>query len=390
MICIWLLLSIVVSPYINLEGGLWQCTGYDTGWRYIRVSERIGNGNVGVLLSEDYLYLITFAGASVWQYVDYGDTLVREYSFAYGSRAGARYKGGAVYVGAERYPGVGFTVWYIGLKYLAELLGADASVGSEVGYNFCGHAWWGMYSYTSYSIYGSLGYRFQWVLPYVFGRLEWWSVENGFSAECGVGISASLGAKPEATPTSGLLMYNRFESVDKPNIYLYPTEACDVEVRLKLANGEVVCSDPPYTSLWKVRAYPDGRIEGTPGYLFYEARVRLSEVGDRGWCVCKDEVMDFFSSVLKMYGFNEREREDFVEYWGEHLPSANFYVIYPLVDDTVNRLCGLEVYPQPESVMRVWFAVECSESAVEIVPPKVHSFNRQGFSVVEWGVILLD
>ena len=46
----------------------------------------------------------------------------------------------------------------------------------------------------------------------------------------------------------------------------------------------------------------------------------------------------FFENTLNKYGFNDREIEDFVDYWTQHLPISSFYAIYPVTGKSLEKI----------------------------------------------------
>jgi hypothetical protein len=199
--------------------------------------------------------------------------------------------------------------------------------------------------------------------------------------------------------------------IKKPNIYLYPTETTDVSVRLELAEGcALTRSDPPYGDGWRVTVSPDGWMDNGIGYvvgevdgeevifdaprygcLFYEADAPDVWQTERGWLVDDGEDLgDFFAENLAAYGFNEREIEDFLGYWEPRL-NAGYYAVFPQLAADIEPLVGLNVYPEPDSVLRLFYYLVADPlMGGELAPPVIEPFERTGFAVVEWGVCLDD
>jgi hypothetical protein len=183
-----------------------------------------------------------------------------------------------------------------------------------------------------------------------------------------------------------------FAEVEKPNLYLYPPETTGVTVRLALpAGGEVTASEPAYGDGWTVTVAPDGEIEGGYGHLFYEARVPAGWQFDRGWVVQKRQLAEFFGENLVAHGFNERESDDFLEYWVPRLDDHDFYVIYPQYARDIEPLITLGVTPEPAETFRLYYVISGVDHVDRYVPePEIPSFHRSGFTVCEWGVVLVD
>ena len=180
-----------------------------------------------------------------------------------------------------------------------------------------------------------------------------------------------------------------FIDVLKPNIYLYPSAAMQIGVKLDFkVPGVVIQSEPHYADCWSIFVRPDGKIDGQYDYLFYEAQMAVDFHNEEGWCIAQEDLGPWFDEKLIELGFNARERNDFIEYWMPNLPGADFYVVYPQNKSALDSIIALDITPTPDSVLRYWFYIEIRDNSVEIVVPPPDSFIRQGFAVVEWGVIL--
>lgn len=176
----------------------------------------------------------------------------------------------------------------------------------------------------------------------------------------------------------------------KPNIYLYPEQTADLKVTL---NPElaVTVSDPPYPAGgWNITAAPDGTINDQYGYLFYEADVPASYQTDSGWVVPAATLSEWLTEQLPLFGFNQREIDDFIDYWTANLPLAARYAIYPQFNDIVDAKIKLNITPPPDSILRIWFLIEGlnENKNIALQTPEIPGFCRQGFTATEWGVIL--
>jgi len=185
------------------------------------------------------------------------------------------------------------------------------------------------------------------------------------------------------------LYLGELDVVMKPNIYLYPPQTTEVAVQLELCPGcMVLASEPAYGDGWQVQVEPDGLIDEQWGYLFYEASVPAGVDTSAGWSVPRAELATFFEEVLEAYGLNATERSDFVVYWVDALPAAPHYHVFALRDEAVDAKVGLDVQPAPETSLRLWLAIRPAEQALALPAPEIERFERSGFSMVEWGVIV--
>jgi len=176
--------------------------------------------------------------------------------------------------------------------------------------------------------------------------------------------------------------------IRKPNIYLYPSTPQQVQVTL-FPEGEITACIPEYNDGWKVMAFPDGSIEGTEGYLFYEVKVNIAK-GTTGWCLSQNEFAAEMPRILKKYGLSDREINDFMEYWQPELKHAPYYAVYPLTDDQVTPYCTLEINPRPEHIFRIWTLFSPLWQRIELPVPALPDWERKGFVAVEWGGAIID
>lgn len=175
------------------------------------------------------------------------------------------------------------------------------------------------------------------------------------------------------------------------NVDIYPAEQTDISVEFAQP-GLLTVTDPPYEGGWNVAASPDGTLvqEGKEyGYLFYESETYRGFYELReGYTIPAEGRREAFEDILKRCGLNETEINDFCEFWCEKLESGVSYAMYPQLTDTVDRAMPVTVEPKPDSVLRVWFAFVPNDAPKE--EPIIGQFERNGFTMVEWGGFILD
>ena len=206
-------------------------------------------------------------------------------------------------------------------------------------------------------------------------------------------LSISLGCKNQSsTPTEpadssfhdgGVVVY-------EPNIYIYPKAKLRVSVQLDFPlGGNVIQSIPAYWDGWQVEVEPTGKIDNTYDYLFYESRTPDAYQYHSGWIVSRDSLSMFFRANLSEAGFSEREISDFLDYWIPRLIDYSYFIIYPQFSSDINRVIKLTIAPPPDNVLRLYYVVEGStKSELAIPKPTVPKFERKGFAVTEWGVVI--
>ncbi len=177
-------------------------------------------------------------------------------------------------------------------------------------------------------------------------------------------------------------------SVSKPIIYLYPETVTEVSVQLDF-DGDLTTTYPAYNGGWEVTAYPGGTLlnhaDGKEySYLFWEGDSDTQYDLSEGWCVPGDETAAFLQDTLSQIGLTPKEYNEFIVYW---LPmmEENPYNLITFQGDAYTDSAPLTISPEPESLLRVFMAWMPLESPVEIDPPEIESFKRNGFTVVEWG-----
>ena len=173
-------------------------------------------------------------------------------------------------------------------------------------------------------------------------------------------------------------------------IYLYPEEETDVHVELELTSSDLYTTYPRYNNGWDVTAYPDGSLlnkaDGTHHkYLFWEsvnARTRFDY--SKGFCVAGSDTESFLKEKLSYMGLTEDEMNEFIVYWLPRM-EHNAYNLISFQGDAYTNSAKLNIAPTPDSVLRVFMAYVPLEESADIEPQQLETFERKGFTVVEWG-----
>ena len=173
----------------------------------------------------------------------------------------------------------------------------------------------------------------------------------------------------------------------KPVIYLYPEEETRVTVRLDY-DGELTCAYPAYDGGWTVTAAPDGTLTDAAGqtysYLYWEGAARAEYDFSQGFCVPGEGTAAFLEDALAQLGLTRREANEFIVYWLPRM-DANPYNLISFQSAAYTGHARLTITPEPDSLLRVFMAWKPLESPVEIAPQDLPSFERAGFTAVEWG-----
>ena len=178
--------------------------------------------------------------------------------------------------------------------------------------------------------------------------------------------------------------------VDKPNIYLYPTKKTRMTVSLDLPEGgKVTESIPIYPKKWKnIRVKPDETINKKYDFLFYEADLPGDWQFDEGWCVAQKDLKFFFEMNLRDHGFNKKEIKDFTDWWSPRLKDKPYYIMYPQHTAKINSIVPLKINKEVNSLLRLFYFIEGSDTNRNLKKPQIPDFKREGFVVTEWGVSL--
>ncbi len=172
----------------------------------------------------------------------------------------------------------------------------------------------------------------------------------------------------------------------KPVIYLYPEEITEVSVKLAY-NGTLTFTYPAYNGGWSVTAYPDGKILDNGeeySYLFWEGESDVQYDMSRGFVVAGADTEQFLREKLDYMGLLPHEYNEFIVYWVP-LMKNNEYNLISFQDTVYTENAKLEITPTPDSVLRVFMAYKPLENPIEIEEQQLTSFEREGFTVVEWG-----
>jgi hypothetical protein len=178
--------------------------------------------------------------------------------------------------------------------------------------------------------------------------------------------------------------------VFKPNVYIYPKVTSQLQVSLSFPQGgSVIKSIPEYNTGWNVTVEPSGLIDNKYSFLFYEStQLNVWQI-NKGWILAKADLKAFFIKNMSDYGFKGQEITDYVEYWIPRL-NEEYYTIYPQEKAIINSVISLNISQQPENTLRLYYLIKGSKTKpnVQITTPVISSFNRTGYFVTEWGVVL--
>ena len=175
---------------------------------------------------------------------------------------------------------------------------------------------------------------------------------------------------------------------EKPVIYLYPEKTMEVDVELEY-NGELTCTYPEYQNGWNVIAEPDGTLtdkitQKEYSYLFWEGETDIEYDFSKGFVVKGEDTAKFLENILDEIGLTVRETNEFIVYWLPRM-QGNPYNLITFQNDIYTDNAVLKIKPEPDSLLRVFMAYKALEEPIEIEEPVIEPFERNGFTVIEWG-----
>jgi hypothetical protein len=189
----------------------------------------------------------------------------------------------------------------------------------------------------------------------------------------------------------------------KPVIYCYAEKELNASLILD-PKGAFTFTYPAYNNGWNVTVDPAGGLtdlntgKNYP-YLFWEAAsenlsYQTTENGISGFVIHTDSTIQFLEDKLSALGLNQTEQTDFITFWGPILQKQPYALIQFLVDDAYESdIASLQISPQPDAMRRVYILfspLENEQVGMPVIAQQLQSFERFGFTVVEWGGSELD
>ena len=201
-------------------------------------------------------------------------------------------------------------------------------------------------------------------------------------------VPLTLAACLLAASLTGCRTPDRGPAAEKPVIYLYPEEETKVSVTLDF-DGELTSTYPAYGDGWTVDASPHGTLtDPTTGRqyycLFWEGVSQTEYDFSTGFCVTGENTAAFLEDALAQLGLTRREANEFIVYWLPQMEQSPYNLISFQAEAYTDH-ARLEISPRPDSVLRVFMAFRSLEKPIEVKPQEFQPFERNGFTVVEWG-----
>jgi len=180
--------------------------------------------------------------------------------------------------------------------------------------------------------------------------------------------------------------------VYKPNIYIYPEEKSQLTINLNFPmGGMIVKSIPEYGKGWNINVDTNGLINDKFNYLFYESKQPDIWQESEGWIIKRTDLTKFFNENMSGYGFRGNEILDFTDYWIPRLSGSELYAIYPQDATVINKVIEFEFSKEPDELLRLFYVIKevnILDDILLVKPGNAKLFDRNGYFVTEWGVIL--
>ena len=176
--------------------------------------------------------------------------------------------------------------------------------------------------------------------------------------------------------------------VEKPVIYLYPEKEEEVSVRLDY-KGDFLFTYPEYKDGWEVIAKPDGTLINKEdnkeySYLFWDGKNDVEWDMSKGFVVKGEDTLDFLEEKLQYLGLTPKEYNEFIVYWVPRMQN-NKYNLITFAEEKYEELAQLKIEPKPDSILRVMMIFKSLDKEIKVEEQELKTFERKGFTVVEWG-----
>ena len=177
--------------------------------------------------------------------------------------------------------------------------------------------------------------------------------------------------------------------IAKPVLYLYPTED-NTKVTVSFANPKLLTTTyPKFNNKWEVIANKNGDLYDNNGKYYYglywEEKGAIKVDFSEGFYVTKDNAIDFLEDKLTTIGLNDKERNEFIMYWLPILEKNGKNLVYFELTASREANNKLIIDPKPDSLLRIAIHVKKVDKIIDIKEQNLPTFNRTGFTAVEWG-----
>jgi hypothetical protein len=185
---------------------------------------------------------------------------------------------------------------------------------------------------------------------------------------------------------------NEYFQVEKPVIYTYAAKPASVAIQVE-PNGTMLFTYPTYRDAWKGMVDEKGMFtqEGVRyPYLFWEAELPIAKLEvnwNQSTIVPTADVLSFLEKQLDIIGLNQKEKTDFITYWGPQLVAYPKVEILFLQNKEVEQLASLKCSDPQFHIERLYllFRVPDASNKRTSVQNNLQPMQRTDFLMVEWG-----
>lgn len=183
--------------------------------------------------------------------------------------------------------------------------------------------------------------------------------------------------------------------LEKPVIYLYGQKEEPFTLKVK-TDAELKFTYPAYHNEWKGKTSEDGTIRidnSNYPYLFWDAALPAEKLSPNWLDADQVEgsgVVTYLENRLTNLGFNEKEKTDFITYWGPRMLQMKVVQIVWIQDEQLDPIASLEITPAFKQ-NRIYILFRETNAFMEQTPelkvPALKPLDRSGNYLVEWGGI---
>lgn len=181
----------------------------------------------------------------------------------------------------------------------------------------------------------------------------------------------------------------------KPVIYLYPESDQLTTVSLNL-RGNLTVTYPSYGTGWSVLAHPGGKLTNLAdgreySYLFWEGTDEQASYDmTNGFVIKGSDSVQFLQESLLKLGLTPVEYNEFIVFWLPKMQDNEYNLIHFATKSEYDDNTVLDINPKPDSILRVFMVIKKINSPVAVKSQVLMPFERNGFTVVEWGGSLVN
>ena len=192
-----------------------------------------------------------------------------------------------------------------------------------------------------------------------------------------------------STGENGINENSMIGGYEKPIIYLYP-ENDNTIINIKFEKDNLITTTyPKYKNEWNVIANKNGDLKDLENKYYYGLYFEENGSTDisfkEGFCVTKENAVEFLEEKLSLIGLNNKEKNEFIMYWLPVLERNEKNLVYFELTDSREKYNKLIVTPKVDSMLRMAIHIKKVDKKINIKEQKLPTFKRQGFTLIEWG-----